>query len=144
MCFLPMRLFWYLMTFLLAFISSLLLCPLGQIEQSKNVIAGIVECNELEHDFGQIKASSIPISYTFILKNISGEDIYIQQICTTCSCTTVIWDRHVIHNGEAKSITVTFNKDKEVTKFIKSIIVYLSDLKNPFSLRIKGEIISDE
>lgn len=132
------------MALILAFISYLLLSPIEQSEQTKNVIAGIVECNEIEHNFGQVEASSLPVSCTFSLRNISGKDIYIKQICTTCPCTTVLWDRQTIHNGEVKSVTVTYSENKEITKFTKSIIVYLSDLKNPFSLRIRGEVILDK
>lgn len=128
------------MTILIAFISVLLTFPLKQSEPIKPVIAKIVECSELEHDFGQVTTDSLPISCTFVLKNISDKDIYIAQICTTCSCTSVKWDRQIIHSGEKKEISVTYDDNKETTKFNRSIIVYLSDTKNPFSLRIKGEV----
>lgn len=123
----------------------LAICCLTQLEQTdKYVIANALECNEVEYDFSTVKASSIPLAHTFFLKNITQKDCYIKVICTSCSCMTVKYDRKMIQPGEIKEVTLIFNDADYSGKFDKTAIVYMSNIKNPFALRIKGNIFSKE
>ena len=85
-----------------------------------------IECTETEFDFNRF-LSSDKCSHTFVIKNISKEDIVVQQVCTTCLCISVSWDKKIVRAGKGR--------------FNKSIIVCLSNMKRPFLLRIKGEAI---
>jgi len=119
---------------------SLLFYPQKQEQNTSNRIANCIECSEIEFDFKTISCLD-KCSHTFFIKNISKEDIIVQQICTTCSCISVGWDRTVIHSGESTSINVTYFSPTYQGSFNKSIIVYLSNLKKPFMLKIRGKAL---
>ena len=57
---------------------------------------------------------------------------------------TVKYDRKLIHPGEIKEVTLIFNDTDYLGKFDKTAIVYMSNIKNPFALRIKGNIATKE
>ena len=99
-----------------------------------------IECIETEFDFNRF-LSSDKCSHTFVIKNTSKEDIVVQQVCTTCSCISVSWDKKIVRAGESTAITATYYSPSYKGSFNKSIIVYLSNMKRPFLLRIKGEAI---
>lgn len=128
------------------FLLSLFLACIISLQNCNNEkeIAKILECSETEYDFGTVASTSVPLSHTFVLKNISQSDCYIELISTSCSCVTVKYNKKRILPGDTEEITLTFSSQDYSGKFNKSAIVYISNIKNPFALRIKGNISRKE
>lgn len=127
----------------LSFVLCLFFClmvPQRQDHYNSNERIINIECSETEFDFNCF-SSSDKCAHTFVIKNISRKDIVVQQVCTTCSCISVNWDKTIVHAGESTAITVTYYSPSYKGRFNKAIIVYISNMKRPFLLRIKGEAI---
>jgi len=99
-----------------------------------------VEFDKLVHDFGEISIKDGPVSCTFTVKNISDTPVAIFSVITTCGCTEVEWPRTRIQPGETGTISVTYDNDEGVHSFDKQITVYLSDIKRPAILHLKGVV----
>ena len=112
----------------------------SQYIANADTIANAIECIETEYSFGDINPSDIPISHTFNIKNISTTSFYIEHVSTTCSCVSASWDSKKIRPGDTGKIILFFTDNHKDGEFNKLGIVYVSTLKQPFALRIKGNI----
>lgn len=90
------------------------------------------------HDFGDILLSSGPVSCTFTIQNKGTKAAVIYNVVTSCGCTDVKWTREPIRPGGKGTITLTYSNDEGAYPFDKSLTVYISDIKKPIILRIRG------
>ena len=97
-----------------------------------------LEIDKTVHNFGDIMLGSGPVSCTFILKNTGSKPAVIYNVATTCGCTDVEWTREPIRPGGSGKIAVTYSNDEGPYPFDKSLTVYLSDVKKPVILKLRG------
>ena len=97
-----------------------------------------VEFDKTVHDFGEVLTGSGPLSCTFTVKNISSESQVIYNVASSCGCTDVTWTRDEITPGQSGSITATYTNDEGPYPFSKTLTVYVSGLKKPVILRLRG------
>ena len=90
------------------------------------------------HDFGDILLSSGPVSCTFTIQNKGSKAAVIYNVVTSCGCTDVKWTREPIRPGAKGTITLTYSNDEGAYPFDKTLTVYISDIKKPVILRIRG------
>ncbi len=97
-----------------------------------------LEFDKLIHNFGQISVNEGEKHCTFTFKNISGKPVVINNILSSCGCTTPVWPKKPIMPGESGKIEVTYLNDQGPYPFDKSLTVYYSGSSKPIILRIKG------
>ena len=106
-------------------------------------ISESLEIDKTVHNFGDIMLDSGPVSCTFTLKNTGSKPAVIYNVTTTCGCTDVEWTREPIRPGGSGKIAVTYSNDEGPYPFDKSLTVYLSDVKKPVLLKLRGVIKCD-
>ena len=92
------------------------------------------------HDFGRVSQSDGPLSCEFILSNVGGEPLTILAVVSSCGCTGVEWTRETLQPGADGSIRATYSNDEGPYPFDKILTVYLTDVKKPVILHLRGEV----
>lgn len=90
------------------------------------------------YDFGDILVADGPVKCSFTLKNIASFPITIDNIISSCGCTTPVWPRTAIEPGKKATIAVTFTNDQGPFPFDKTLTVYISRLRRPVLLHVRG------
>ena len=91
------------------------------------------------HNFGDILMSDGPVECTFTVLNKGKKPVVIYNVVTSCGCTEAKWTRNPIKPGESGKITVTYTNDEGAYAFSKSVTAYISNIKRPTVLRLKGK-----
>lgn len=99
---------------------------------------GIVRLDKTLHDFGVVSMKDGPVSCEFNLTNISQGPMTIYAVVSSCGCTNVEWTRETVAPGASGRITATYANDEGPYPFDKTLTVYVSDIKRPIVLHIKG------
>lgn len=101
-------------------------------------VESTVEFAKIVHDFGDVLLSDGPLSCTFSVKNISDSPIVIYNVVSSCGCTDVKWTRAPIAAGSTGEISATYSNDEGPYPFDKTLTVYVSNVKKPIILRLRG------
>ncbi len=96
------------------------------------------------HNFGDILLGSGPVSCTFEFANKGDKPIVIYNVTTTCGCTDVEWTREPLKPESKGTIKVTYSNDEGPYPFDKSLTVYMSDMKKPIILKLRGVSIEKQ
>ena len=99
---------------------------------------GIIRFDKLYHDFGDILTSEGSKKCTFTYTNISDKPIVINDIVTSCGCTSPKWSRKPLNPGASEEIAVTFLNDQGPYPFDKTITLFITGLSRPVTLHIRG------
>ena len=93
-----------------------------------------------EWDFGTIDEADGPVSHTFRFVNISNNPIQIDNVATSCGCTTVQYSTEPIHGGEEGEITVVFNPARYDGSVFREVEILTKDRHNYASLTIYADV----
>ena len=118
---------------LLAAFSLSLLSALAQ-----NQFGGLVELDRTVYDFGDIQTSQGPVSCSYTVRNISHGPVTILNVISSCGCTDVQWTKESIPAGGQGCISATFKNEDGPFPFDKTLTAYISDLKQPIVLHLRG------
>jgi len=99
---------------------------------------GVEWLTPIEHDFGDVMQRQ-PVEYLFEFKNTSGDTMLIDNVRTTCGCTTPDWTYEPIAPDSTSQIRVVYDAKKK-GYFKKKIKVYFSNQRKKTILRIKGYV----
>lgn len=113
----------------------------GVAATAQEKIGGGLETDKTVHNFGDIRLGSGPVSCTFTITNTSDKPAVIYNVVSTCGCTDVEWTREPIMPGKKGKISVTYSNDEGPYPFDKTLTVYLSEVKKPVLLKIRGTCI---
>ena len=97
-----------------------------------------LEVDKIVHNFGDIKFKSGPVSCVFTVTNTSPKPTVIYNVVSSCGCTDVKWTREPIMPGKKGTISVTYSNDEGAYPFDKTLTVYISDVKKPVLLKVRG------
>ncbi len=97
-----------------------------------------LEFDKTIHNFGDILLEDGPVTCTFTLTNKGDKPAVIYNINTTCGCTKIEWPREPIRPGKTAEITVTYTNDEGPYPFDKNVTVYISEIKKPIILKLRG------
>lgn len=75
---------------------------------------------------------------TFILKNTGDKLLVIQDIVTSCGCTTVSYSKEPVQPGKGTTLEVAY-KAELPEHFAKTITVYCNAEHSPLTLKISGD-----
>lgn len=101
-------------------------------------IGDSIEVDKITHNFGDVLLDSGPVSCEYTITNTGNDPCVIYNVVTSCGCTEAEWTRQPLKKGEQGKISVTYSNDEGPFPFDKSITVYLSSVKKPVILKLKG------
>ena len=104
------------------------------------LIGSRAEFDATVYDFGTIQAGSGPVSCSFTVTNVGEEPLTILSAVSSCGCTGVKWTRETLASGDKGKIEATYKNDEGPHAFDKTITVYLSDIKKPVVLHLRGVV----
>ena len=110
----------------------------GQVLMAREKISESIEIDKTVHNFGDIMLNSGPVSCTFSLKNVGTRPVVIYNVSSSCGCTDVTWTKEPLLPGKTGKISVTYSNDEGAYPFDKSLTVYISDVKKPVILKVRG------
>jgi hypothetical protein len=96
----------------------------------------------LTHDFGKIQETDGPVTYTFEFTNSSSTPFIIENISTTCGCTTPEYNKEPVLPGRSGIIRVSFDPTGRPGVFNSPIIVTSNNRRDQVRLTIQGEVIA--
>lgn len=82
---------------------------------------GKVEFEPMQIDAGEVPFG-VPVERTYIVKNVSEEDLTILDVKSGCHCTVVDWPHEPLKTGQSGTIKITYDALKE-GQFYKIISV---------------------
>ena len=92
------------------------------------------------HDFGDVTVADGPLTCTFTVTNKGKEPISIYEVVSSCGCTDVKWTKGALGKGESGTISATYKNQDGAMPFDKTLTVYISGLKRPVVLRLRGVV----
>ena len=96
--------------------------------------------NKLTHDFGAIAKSEGAKTYSFEFTNQGRQPVTIQNVTTSCGCTTSGWTKNPVAPGEKGFVKVSYTPSG-VTAFSKTITVSLTGgSPETIVLHIRGNV----
>jgi len=116
----------------------------GFILSSFGVIAQnakpVVEFESKIHDFGTLKEENGKQVYSFEFVNKGASPIIIQNVRSSCGCTSPDWSKAPVAPGQKGFIKATFDPKNRPGPFNKSITVTANTNPSISILRIKGNV----
>lgn len=103
-----------------------------------------IEFTKKVHNFGKISVNDGAQKCSFEFRNTSGKPVVINNIISSCGCTTPIWPKKPIMPGESGKVEVTYLNDQGPYPFDKALTVYTSSSTKPIVLRITGLAYENE
>ena len=104
--------------------------------------ADVIRFDQKVHDFGDVLIAEGPVSCIFTFTNIGSQPIVVQNVISSCGCTTPEWTREPVRPGGTGTIQATFSNDQGPFPFDKTLTVYVgvgsSSLERPVLLRLRG------
>lgn len=101
----------------------------------------IAFCEGSVYNFKTIKEADGPVTHTFIIKNMGKAPLVINNVITSCGCTTPSWTKKPIMPGKTGEVKVTFDPEERPGSFSKTISVYNNAAKKPLMLTVRGQVV---
>lgn len=102
---------------------------------------GAAKFVSLSHDFGKVAEEVGSVTCEFQFTNTGSKPLIIQDIRTSCGCTTPSYTKDPILPGKKGSIKVTYSTTGRIGSFDKRITVFTNEPDNVYTLSIKGEVL---
>ncbi len=101
--------------------------------------AAEISFKEINFEYGRISVGS-PGICTFEFTNTSRTPLILNNVKTSCGCTSPEWPRDPFKYGEKGVITIKYNTNIRGI-FRKTISVYSNAKNSPVNLFITGEVV---
>jgi hypothetical protein len=88
-------------------------------------------------DFGTIQEGDV-VEHTFNFKNDGAYPLILNNITSSCGCTTPEWPKEPIKSGVTSNVKVRFDTRNKVGPQVKTITVYANTEPAYTELRLKG------
>ena len=111
----------------------------SKIADSKHPTLALLDSSSF--DFGTINEGGI-VEHTFNFKNEGTYPLIINNITSSCGCTTPEWPRDPVLSNETSSIKVRFDSKNKSGPQAKTITVYANTEPSNFELRLIGIVNS--
>lgn len=103
-----------------------------------------IQFDHTKHNFGKILESVHYATHRFPFTNIGIKPLFIQQVHTSCGCTTPDWTRDTIYPNKSGFIEARFETNNRIGDFKKTITVYSNAIEAPLvHIDIEGEVLKD-
>ena len=124
----------------IALIIAAALCMALGLTLAAEDFGGRARIDRTVHDFGNVSLKDGPLRASFTVTNISNEPLTIYAVVSSCGCTNVEWTHETIAPGASGVISATYSNDEGPYPFDKVLTAYLSDIKKPIVLHLKGVV----
>lgn len=101
--------------------------------------ADVMKFKNEVHDFGNVKEGD-KAEYEFTFVNKSKKPITIQNVTTTCGCTSPNWSKEPVAPGKKGTVTVSYSTPGRVGPINRQVTV-MTDAGNKV-LKISGTVIA--
>ena len=128
----------YILAAILAFSLAHLSHAQVKTDGKASEIDGVVRFDRTIWDFGDVITGQGALSCSFKVTNISDKPIVIYNVVSSCGCTDVKWAREPLRPGASGTIDATYSNDEGPYPFDKNLTVYISGVKKPVILRLRG------
>jgi hypothetical protein len=94
------------------------------------------------HDFGRLPKRPV-VAHVFAVQNTGSADLVIQNLVTSCGCTTATLPSSVIPPGQRTDLTVTFDPDYHATQgeVVRLVWFATNDAEQPWvELRLTADV----
>ena len=95
--------------------------------------------SDTKHDFGILKHKE-PGSHYFAFKNISGAPLTVDNVRTSCGCTSTEWESNVVMPDSIGMIKLEYDAEK-LGYFQKFARVFFHGQRQGDKLMIEGEVV---
>ncbi len=100
-----------------------------------------IRFKKTSHDFGKIDEQMQYAKCKFIYYNIGKKPLIINNVQTSCGCTTPDWTRDTLSPGDSGYVEAKYETINRPGDFRKTITVYSNALNSPFvHLDIMGDV----
>lgn len=125
-----------------SFVLFAIVLSIGCIMAQENLSQkGNAQFKNTVHDFGKVAEEVGSVSCEFVFTNIGKQPIVIQEIRTSCGCTTPSYTKDPVLPGKTGVIKVTYSTIGRPNAFNKTITVFTNEPDQEYKLYIKGEVI---
>lgn len=111
------------------------------VAQTKSASTGNAKFNTLTHNFGKIAEEIGSATCEFTFTNTGKTPIVIQDIRTSCGCTTPSYTKEPVLPGKTGTIKVSYSTIGRVGSFTKKITVFTNEPNDVYNLTIQGEVL---
>ncbi|MDR1593897.1 MAG: DUF1573 domain-containing protein [Prevotellaceae bacterium] len=118
----------------LVLLSVFSLVFLGASAQAK------IQFANTKHDFGNVKEAKGPVSHVFTFKNTGNAPLVIQNVETSCGCTSPEYTKEPVQPGKSGIVKATFDPSGRPNYFDKNLTVISNAENNRVILNIKGNV----
>lgn len=122
----------------------LAIAPNNALLRAQTTESQAIEFTKKVHNFGKISVNDGEQKCSFEFRNTSGKPVVINNIISSCGCTTPVWPKKPIMPGESGKVEVTYLNDQGPYPFDKALTVYTSSSPKPIVLRITGLAYENE
>ncbi|HMG13970.1 MAG TPA: DUF1573 domain-containing protein [Saprospiraceae bacterium] len=98
----------------------------------------IIWQDSTHYDFGDLKLNN-SATHDFIFLNNSKQNIFVETVRTTCTCTDTEWTGSAVLPGKQGKVRAIFNSH-DLGYFNKKLKVYFKDIKGAIILRVEGNV----
>jgi hypothetical protein len=99
-----------------------------------------LQFSETKHDFGNVKEANGPVSHVFTFKNTGNAPLVIQNVETSCGCTSPEYTKEPVQPGKTGKVKATFDPSGRPNFFDKNLTVISNATNNRVVLNIKGNV----
>jgi hypothetical protein len=99
-----------------------------------------IQFSEVKHDFGNIKERDGHVSHVFTFKNTGNAPLVIQNVETSCGCTSPEYTKEPVQPGKSGIVKATFDPSGRPNYFDKNLTVISNAENNKVVLNIKGNV----
>lgn len=108
--------------------------------QAQSTFDNVVSVDRTIYDFGDIFIDDGAVSCEYTFKNIGDKPMLILSAVSSCGCTEAEWTREPIAPGKTGKVKATFKNEDGPYPFDKTITVYVSEMKKPVILHLRGSV----
>ncbi|MDR1129475.1 MAG: DUF1573 domain-containing protein [Prevotellaceae bacterium] len=99
-----------------------------------------IQFSQVKHEFGNVKEANGPVSHVFPFKNTGNAPLVIQNVETTCGCTSPEYTKEPVLPGKSGIVKATFDPSGRPNYFDKNLTVISNAENNRVVLNIKGNV----
>ncbi|WP_019942319.1 DUF1573 domain-containing protein [Dyadobacter beijingensis] len=109
----------------------------GEEKQASSKMPVFALIDSTEYDFGTIEEGAI-VEHEFKFRNDGEYPLILNNISSSCGCTTPEWPKDPIEAKQTSSIKVRFDSKHKAGPQVKTITVYANTEPANIELRLKG------
>lgn len=110
------------------------------VAQAQEELNSALVFETYEWDFGQIEEADGVVQHTFRFMNVSNNPIQIDNVATSCGCTTVLYSTQPVAGGDYGEVTVAFDPSRTQGRVLREVEILTKDRRNYANLMITADV----